>query len=193
MGETVLLNIQPGVRLLVAVAFVLSVVVASTHWAVRHQKISAFGAWARFIRRCSDPLLLPVERRLVRAGANPQDAPIWLVGLTVVAGLVLIALVDWLLNFAVTLYQTAHGGSLIPMLVHYIFAILELAIWVRVIASWLRPSPHALWVRVVHGLTDWIVEPLQRIIPPIGMFDFSVLVAYLVLVFAESVAMRMLM
>jgi YggT family protein len=193
VGESVLLDIQHGVRLLVAVAFVLSVVVALTHWAVRHQKISPFGGWSRFVRRASDPLLLPIEQRLVRSGANPQDAPLWLVGLTIVAGLVLIALVDWLITFVVTLYQTAHGGSLLPIVVHYVFAILELAIWVRVLASWFRPSPHALWVRVVHALTDWIVEPLQRVIPPIGMLDFSVLVAYLVLVFAESVAMRMLM
>ena len=30
-------------------------------------------------------------------------------------------------------------------------------------------------------LTDWIIEPIRRILPPFGMLDFSPLVAWLVL------------
>ena len=66
-------------------------IVALTHWLpCGATAINAFGAWARFVRRWSDPLLRPLERRLVRGGANPQDAPFWLVGIVVVGGLVLI-------------------------------------------------------------------------------------------------------
>jgi YggT family protein len=192
VGEEILLHIQPGVRLLVVVAFLLSVIVAATHWAIRRQKINAFSAWARFIRRISDPLLAPVEKRMARSGANPQEAPIWLVGLTVVAGLVLIAMVDWILSFAVSIYETSQTGGFLVLIVHSIFELLKIALMIRVVASWLALNPYSVLMRIVFALTNWIIEPLQKIIPPVGMLDFSVLVAYLMLSFAESVAMRSL-
>jgi YggT family protein len=36
-------------------------------------------------------------------------------------------------------------------------------------------------MRVVHWLTDWLIEPLRRVVPPIGMFDVTPLVAYFIL------------
>ncbi len=33
----------------------------------------------------------------------------------------------------------------------------------------------------VVALTDWIIEPIRRLLPPIGMIDFSPMVAWLVL------------
>jgi YggT family protein len=30
-------------------------------------------------------------------------------------------------------------------------------------------------------LTDWLIQPIRRILPPVGMLDFSPLVAWLVL------------
>jgi YggT family protein len=31
------------------------------------------------------------------------------------------------------------------------------------------------------ALTDWLIQPIRRILPPVGMLDFSPLVAWLVL------------
>ena len=38
-------------------------------WAVRTRKISPFNAIARFCRSTIDPLIAPIERKVVRAGA----------------------------------------------------------------------------------------------------------------------------
>ena len=81
-------------RTLVVVALVYASAVALTHWAVRSRRITPFGAWPRFVRRVSDPVLLPLERRVVRAGGNPQDAPLWLLGIVIVGGLLLLSLVQ---------------------------------------------------------------------------------------------------
>ena len=48
-----------------------------------------------------------------------------------------------------------------------------LALFVRVIASWLGISPYSAWMRPVMILTDWLIEPIRRILPPMGMIDFS--------------------
>ena len=36
--------------------------------------------------RLSDPVLLPLERRIFRAGGNPQNAPLWLLGIVIGGG-----------------------------------------------------------------------------------------------------------
>ena len=41
-------------------------------------------------------------------------------------------------------------------------------------------------------LTDWIIEPIRRILPPIGMIDFSPMVAWLVLWVARGLVLGML-
>ena len=56
-----------------------------------------------------------------------------------------------------------------------------IALFVRVIASWFGISPYRPWMRPAMALTDWLIEPIRRILPPVGMIDFSPLVAWLVL------------
>src|SRR3954468_24992457 len=90
-------------RVLVVCALVYASAVGLTHWAVRSRRITPFGAWPRFMRRASDPVLLPLERRIVRSGGSPQDAALWLVGIVIVGGLLLLSLAQWLVGFVLTL------------------------------------------------------------------------------------------
>lgn len=188
--ESVLVGIVLGVRYFVAGAFLLSVVVALTHYGIRKGTIGAFGAWPRFVRGWSDPLLRPIERRLVRGGGNPQDAPLWLMGVAVAGGLVLVGLVGWLIDFGLRLYDDARGGALLVAVVGMTFELLKLAIMIRVIASWISISPYSKFMQLIHALTDWLIDPIRRLLPTVGMFDFSPLVAYFVLSFGEQIVMR---
>jgi YggT family protein len=170
-------------RTLVVVGLVYASVVALTHWAVRSRRITPFGAWPRFMRRASDPVLLPLERRVVRAGGNPQEAPLWLLGIVVAGGLLGLTLVHWLAGFVGTLsYLSASGPrAWARFLVSTLFSVLMIALFVRVIASWFGVSPYRPWMRLAMALTDWLILPIRRILPPVGMLDFSPLVAWLVL------------
>src|SRR5690242_2148042 len=97
-------------RVVVVVALVYAAIVALTHWAVRGRRLSPFGRWPRLVRQASDPLLRPLERRILRSGGNPQDAPLWLVGIAIVGGLLLVSLVQWLAGFAITIGILARSG-----------------------------------------------------------------------------------
>jgi uncharacterized protein (TIGR00251 family) len=85
-------------RGVVVVVFLYAVLVATTQWAIRRRRLTPFGAWPRFVRRISEPVLLPLERRIIRAGGSPNDAPLWLLGIAIVGGLLLITLVRWLIG-----------------------------------------------------------------------------------------------
>jgi YggT family protein len=181
-------------RVLVVAALVYASVVALTHWAVRSRRITPFGAWPRFVRRLSDPVVVPLERRIVRAGGSPQDAPLWLLGVVVAGGLLLLTLVHWLAGFAATLGTLSESGprAWAGFLVSGLFNVLMIALLIRVISSWFGISPYRPWMRPVMALTNWIIDPIRRILPPFGMIDFSPLVAWLVLTLVRGFVLSLL-
>src|SRR2546428_6820785 len=74
-----MLDLHTLARYAVFAVFVLSVVVAFASWLVRARRVSPFGTLGRTLRAMSDPLIRPVEARLVRLGGNPVNAGWWLV------------------------------------------------------------------------------------------------------------------
>jgi len=187
-------TLETVVRYVVVTALAYAAVVALTHWAVRRRTIGPFGAWPRFVRRISDPVLLPLERRVIRLGGSPQDAPLWLLGGVIVVGLILVSLVRWLIGMAFGLATLAHAGprAWLQVAVGALFSLLMAAILVRVIASWVGISPYSRWMRPVMMLTDWLIDPIRRLMPPTGMIDLSPMVAWLILWIARGVVLRML-
>ncbi len=171
------------VRVLIVLALAVAAIVALTHWAVRNRRLNAFGAWPRFVRRLSDPLLHPIEQRILRAGGNPQSAPLWLLGLVIAGGLLLLWILDWAIGAVASLSVLSHAGpgAWVLALVRLAFLVLEIALVVRVLSSWMGLGPFSRLVRPAFRLTDWIVVPLRRVLPPMGPFDLSPLLAWVLL------------
>ncbi|HEX5386847.1 MAG TPA: YggT family protein [Gemmatimonadales bacterium] len=186
--------LQLVARWLAVAALAYAAVIALTTGAVRSKRLSPFGGWARFVRRMSEPVLLPLERRILRSGGNPKDAPLWLLVIVVVGGLLLIAGIDWLIGFAYEMAGLAHATPQIWLIeaVSWVFRILMIALIVRVIAAWIGISPHRPWMRPVMALTEWLLEPLRRVLPPFGPLDLSPLVAYFLLWIAQQAVIRAL-
>lgn len=59
--------------------------------------------------------------------------------------------------------------------------VLTLAIFVRVILSWFSSGQTNMLVNILYQVTEPILAPLRRIIPRVGMLDFSPLVAIILL------------
>ena len=182
-------------RGLVVAVFAYAVVVAATHWAVRSRRLNPFSGWARLVRRLSEPVLRPLERRILRAGGSPSDAPLWLLGIALVGGLVLISLMRWAIGFTYELGALAQAGprDWLIAAVSWVFRILMIALLVRVIGSWFSVSPYAKWMRPFILLTEWLLEPLRRLLPPFGPLDLSPMVAYLLLWIARQAVVRALL
>lgn len=183
-----------AVRTLVIAALVYASIVALTHWAVRSRRLDPFGAWPRFMRRLSDPVLHPLERRILRAGGNPQNAPLWLLGIVIAGGLLLLSLTGWLIGMAASMTMVARGGprAWVRVLVSALFSLLMAAILIRVIASWFGVGPYNRWMRPIYAFTNWLIDPIRRVLPPFGMIDFSPMVAWLVLYVVRGFVMGLL-
>lgn len=151
--------------------------------AVQRRTISPFSRTARLIRRLTDPLLHPLEHRLLRSGGNPQSAPWWLLGAALVGGIVVVSLVEWLLRQLRRISFVAQSGprGIAALLVSWGFGLLIAALVVRVIGSWLGAGRFTPWMRPFWWLTEWMLAPLRRVVPPFGPFDVTPIVAWLLL------------
>jgi YggT family protein len=124
----------------------------------------------------------------MRAGANPVDAPLWLLGATAVVGLVATGLVRWISGTGTLLHamQGATPGAWIMLGINAAISLLMLAILIRVIGSWLGAGRYQPLMRPVYVLTDWLVEPIARRLPAMGRIDVSPLIAYVLLLLLRS-------
>jgi YggT family protein len=174
---------------------VIAAVAALGSWLVRTRRVSPFGGLGRGLRSFTDPILRPVERRLVRMGGNPVHAGGWLIVLTAVAGIVLLSLIGWLLSTFQTVQIAAGGGSraTVALIVRLVYSILVFALFARIVGSWLGVFRYSRWMRPAYILTDWIVEPVRRVVPPLGPFDVSPLVAWLALWLMRQLLLTLLL
>jgi YggT family protein len=168
-------------RLVLFALAVLLTIVCAVDWAVRTRRLSPFGPVARFFRSTVDPMIAPIERRVVRAGGLPTNAPWWALAAVVVGGIVLLSLLGFVGSYLFAAWAALSQGprGIYLLIVSLVIGLLQLALLVRVVSSWVRISPYSRWVRWSFVLTDPILRPLQRFIPPFGMVDVTPIVAYL--------------
>lgn len=168
----------------IAVAVAL---VALVDWLVRTRKINPFGPVPGFFRRFVDPLLAPVERRLVRSGRQPSAAPLWALVVVVVGGILLVTVLNYLGGlFGEVAFGVSSPARFGAMLLSWTLALLRIALIVRVVSTWIQISPYSPWVRWSYVLTEWMLAPLRRIIPELGPVDITPIVAYFLLVLLAS-------
>jgi YggT family protein len=163
-------------------------------WAVRTRKISPFNAIARFCRSTVDPLIAPIERRIVRAGGAPASAPLWALAAVVIGGILLLTMLDIIRSEVIRSIVASQDGAagIFHLLVSWTFTILKVALVVRVISSWLPISPHSAWIRWSYLLSEPILAPMRRVVPTMGGLDLTPILAYFLLNIIESILLRLM-
>lgn len=59
--------------------------------------------------------------------------------------------------------------------------LLTLLILIRVILSWFSPRPTNILTNIVYQVTEPLLAPLRRIVPRVGVFDFTPMIAIILL------------
>ena len=189
-------GIDVGVQVLKTVLLALAIVlgvICVMDWAVRTRKISPFNAVARFFRSSVDPFIAPIERKVLRAGGTPASAPLWALVAVVIGGIIIISVLDFIRAEVVRAMYFSNQGSagIFRLLVSWTFSILKIALLVRVVSSWLPVSPYSKWISWSFRLTEPILAPLRRIVPTLGAFDITPIVAYFLLGLIQSFLLRL--
>ena len=180
-------EIVSATRTILLYLAILVAAICAFDWAVRTRRISPFNRVARFFRGRIEPMMQPVERVVVRSGGLPASAPWWALAAVIVGGILLISLMQLIGSILAQALLGLNEPSRIPMiLASWAFSLLRLALLVRVLASWLPISPYSKWIRWAFVLTEWMLAPLRRIIPLVGMLDLTPLIAWFLLNLLQS-------
>jgi YggT family protein len=163
-------------------------VVAGLDWMVRTRRINPFGRTARVLRRSVDPLLMPLERRVVRAGGMPAHAPLWGLMAVVLAGIAVFAVLGFLRNQIALVLGSVEAGprGIYRLAVSWTITVLQVAIVARVIMSWIHVRPGAWYARWSYRLSEPILRPIRNALPLFGTIDVSPIAAWFALIIVES-------
>lgn len=77
-------------------------------------------------------------------------------------------------------------------LIDVLFSLFSLLIILRSFLSFIRPDPYHPAIQFIIQMTDPILEPLRRVIPPIGMLDITPVVALILLQVIQQALVTML-
>ena len=193
-GITIFDQVIGAVRFALVVIAGIFAVFCVIDWMVRTRKVNLFGALARFSRSKIDPILEPIERRVVRAGGNPSSAPLWALAAVVIGGILLVSVLNFIRAELLGLAFAVQAGprGLFKLFVSWTFDFIRIAILVRVVSSWLPISPHSGWIRWAYAVSEPILRPLRQVIPAMGPIDITPIIAYFLIGFLQGAVLGML-
>ncbi|MGD9020562.1 MAG: YggT family protein [Lysobacterales bacterium] len=132
---------------------------------------------SQFLLRITNPVVLPA-RRIIPAIGKLDTASVVVMLLLEIAQLSLIALLGTTAFGMQFLLLFAMQKLLLTLLMTYFVLIIA-----RVIISWVAAHSHHPIIPLIYQLTEPVLRPINRVIPPIGGIDLSPLFALIALRF----------
>jgi YggT family protein len=172
-----------GVTAIIVAAIVL-IVLRSL---VNYMDMNPFSWLAVTLRRSTEPVLRPVRATLIGVRLDPKFAPFIAVILIIVAGYLLIQVASSVLNtiagimYAVTSRQLGAPVAIAGYLLFGFLGLYILLIFIRIIFSFVGVGYGNRLMRFLYRTTEPLLGPLRRMVPPVGMFDISPIVAFIIL------------
>ncbi|HKP47983.1 MAG TPA: YggT family protein [Pyrinomonadaceae bacterium] len=146
--------------------------------------LNPFGSSSITIRRLTDPLIMPVRRALLRVGVDPKYAPLITILAVILLGWFALQLLSAIANTFAGLFVSVREKAPIATLGYVLYGLLglySLLIFVRIIFSWGLSSYRSRFSRFLTNSTEPLLGPLRRMIPTVGMFDISPIVAFVII------------
>ena len=154
--------------------------------------LNPFGSASISLRRLTEPLVGPVRRSLIGFGVDPKYASLVTILITILLGWFVLQLVANVANTAAGVLlssRRAAPGAMVGYLLYGLLALYSLAIFIRIIFSWVMVSYSNRLMRLLVNLTEPLMGPLRRMVPPVGRFDISPIVAFIIIwLFQAAVA-----
>jgi YggT family protein len=157
-----------------------------------YMDVNPFTWSARTVGRITDPIIMPVRRVLVAFRIDPQVAPFVAVVLFIVSGILAVQVAGSVLNTVAGIIVALTSGGLgaplviIGYLIYGLLGLYTLAIFIRIIFSWLSISYANPWMRLLVTVTEPLLSAVRRFVRPVGMFDISPMVAFLIVWLAQT-------
>jgi YggT family protein len=117
-------------------------------------------------------------------GVDPKFAPLVVILVSILLGFFLVQLVTTIAMTVEGVITSAVSGAIVSVLGFILYGLISiyiLLIFMRIIFSWGMVSYGNRIMRFLVDTTEPLLGPLRRLIPPLGRFDISPIVAFLIL------------
>ncbi len=159
----------------------------------KYLDLNPFQWSVRTVGRLTDPVIHPVRRLLIGFRIEPKVAPFIAVVLIMVCGYFTFMLVENILNtvagvlFAISRPLVGAPAAIVGYVLFGFLGLYTLMILLRILFSYLTAGYGNRWVRFLFRSTEPLLAPLRRVIPNVGMFDVSPIVAFIILYLLQFV------
>lgn len=154
--------------------------------------LNPFGWASRTIHRLTDGLVMPVRGGLRGFGMDPKFAPLVLILIVILLGYFVLQLMGTIAGTLAGVLVSIQTGAMIMVLGFILYGLLSiylLLIIIRIIFSWGMVSHANRVMKFLVDVTEPLLGPLRRMIPPLGSLDISPLVAMIIIwLFQAAVA-----
>lgn len=82
--------------------------------------------------------------------------------------------------------------ALVANFIYVLSVVLTVAIIIRALMSWIMPTQTGSIMRVLYDITEPVLAPIRRILPPVGGLDLSPLLALVAIQVVSQVLIQFL-
>ena len=146
--------------------------------------LNPFGWASRTIRRLSDGFIVPVRGGLRHVGMDLKFAPLVVILIVILLGYFILQLVGTIATTIAGILTSVQSGAFVAVIGFILYGLLSiyiLLIIMRIVFSWGMVSYSNRIMRFLYDVTEPLLGPLRRIIPPLGWIDISPIVAFIIL------------
>lgn len=81
--------------------------------------------------------------------------------------------------------------AILVQFIQLVFTAFSVLLLARILMSWFNPDPSSPIVRFLYNVTEPVLAPVRRVLPPAGMLDLSPMVVLIGAVIVEELLVRL--
>ncbi len=188
-------KVYPYISLVVTAAFLIFFALLILRLIFNYSDPNPFGKIGRFsfdLKKRTDKFVYPAARFLANFRVDTKLAPlvtIFIAGALTYFGLGIIHNTFFIIDILSKGISSGNIKAIIGIMLYAALSVLVLFIFIRFLSSWFVFT-RSTFLGFVQRVTDPILLPVQRLIPPIGMFDISAMLVLILISFLQNIVLR---
>ncbi len=179
-------NAGAGFNFLISTIFDLYAFVVMLRFLMQLTRADYYNPVSQFVVKATDPLLKPLRRFIPGLGGY-DIAAVVLCFLVLLIKFILLQSIGGLgISIGGSIVAAIFGASREVGLIGVVFDVFFFSILAMVILSWVAPGGSPI-SSLLRSITSPILTPIQKVVPPMGGFDLSPLVALIGIQFIRIV------
>jgi YggT family protein len=190
-------TVYPIISLVVWSLFLVFLTLMILRMVFNYADPNPFGSIGRFgfkIRKITERFVYPAARFLANFRVDIRLAPlvVMFIGLVVTYfSLSIIQSAFFIIDGLSLAISSGNVKATIGFILYGLLSIFVLFVLIRFVSQWFVFARNS-FLAFVHKITDPVLIPAQRLIPPIGMFDISAMVVLILVFILQAIVMATL-